>query len=63
MWISVSSWGDTEVPESRHSYTSSYAAVESASFRTWVNSTQQLDKVKQTGKIIFPSSSCKCNKS
>jgi len=54
LWIHVSSWGDTEVLGSRHSYASSYASVTDVSVRGEANSTPQLDKVKQTGKVIFP---------
>jgi len=50
MWISVFSLGDTEKAE----YTHSYADITNASIRGWVNSTQQLEKVKQTGNVIFP---------
>jgi len=52
MWIGVTSWGNTEKPDGREIY--SYAAIEDASFDTWVNSSKQLDKIKQTGKVIFP---------
>jgi hypothetical protein len=54
MWISISSWGDSEEQSNPHNHISSYAAIEDASFHTWVNSVKQLDKIKQTGKIIFP---------
>jgi len=54
LWISVISWGDTEVPESHHNIISSYASITDASVRGWVNSTRQLDKVRKTGKVIFP---------
>ncbi|MDR1869993.1 MAG: hypothetical protein LBQ82_08410 [Treponema sp.] len=54
LWISVSSWGDTEEPESPNSIIYSYAAITDTSVWGVVNSTQNLDKIKQTGKVIFP---------
>jgi hypothetical protein len=60
LWIHVISWGDTDEPEQNkiltghHSVISSYAAIEDSSFNTWVNSTHQLEKIKQNSQIIFP---------
>jgi len=54
LWISVISWGDTEAPEDHHSVISSFAGITDDYVRGWVHSTRQLDKVKQTGKVIFP---------
>ena len=54
LWINVQSWGNTEEPEDHQSLISSYAGITDASVQGWVNSTQNLDKVKETGRIIFP---------
>ena len=55
MWIYVFS---TEEPENTRSDASiidnSFLSLINPNYRGWVNSTQQLEKVKQTGKIIFP---------
>ena len=50
LWISVFSMGGTEESE----YTHSFAGLTDTSVRGWVNSTRQLEKVKQTGKVLFP---------
>jgi hypothetical protein len=54
LWIGVSSLGDTEKPESPHSFIYSFAGITDTSVRGWVHSSRQLDKIKQTGKVIFP---------
>jgi hypothetical protein len=54
LWISLHSWSGTEEPESPYSIIQSFAGITDASVRGWVNSSRQLEKVKQTGKVIFP---------
>ena len=54
LWIHVTSQGGNEEPESRHATISSFAGITDTSAMGWVNGTQQLEKVKQTGKVIFP---------
>jgi len=55
LWISVFS---TEEPENTRSSASIYDASSLSRinpyYRGWVNSTEQLEKVKQTGKVVFP---------
>ena len=53
MWIGISR-DDTDDAESHYGIISSYAAIEGSSSRTWVNSSQNIDKIKQTGRVIFP---------
>jgi len=54
LWIGVTSWGDAEVPDDHHSVVSSFAGITDDYVCGWVHSARQLDKVKQTGKVIFP---------
>jgi len=51
LWISVISWGDTEEQVDHYS---AYANITDTSVQGRANSTQQLEKVRQNGKIIFP---------
>jgi hypothetical protein len=52
MWIQASSWDGTSERHNGEHY--SYAGITSPSVQGWVNSSPQLEKVKQTGKVIFP---------
>jgi hypothetical protein len=52
MWIHATSWDGTS--EKRYNEHISYAGITSPSVQGWVNSSQQLEKVKQTRKVIFP---------
>ena len=54
LWISVQSLGNTEEPEDMQNSISSYAGITNTSVRGWVNSTQNLDTIRETGKVIFP---------
>jgi len=54
MWISIQSWGDAEEVESARDIISSFAALTNTSKMDWVGSTQQLERVKQTGRVVFP---------
>jgi len=54
MFISVSTVDDTKDPESPLSIISSFAALTNTNELDWVNSSLQLEKVKQTGTILFP---------
>jgi len=54
MWIGISTVDDTEDPESPHSLISSFAALTNTDEMNWVGSSLQLEKVKQTGTILFP---------
>jgi len=54
MFISISTTDDTEDLESPHSLISSYAALTNTDEMNWVGSSLQLEKVKQTGTILFP---------
>ena len=54
LWISVSSWIDNKETKNNHGFITSYAGITDTSVEGWVNSTQNLDKVKQTGQVIFP---------
>jgi|GEM_PF-1514033 len=54
MWIAISTVDDTEDPESPRSIISSYAALTNTNEMNWVGSSVQLEKVKQTGTILFP---------
>ena len=52
MWIHATSKGDTS--ENRYGEHFAYAGITSPSVQGWVNASEQLEKVKQTRKIIFP---------
>ena len=54
MFISISTTDDTEDLESPHSLISSFAALTNTDEMNWVGSSLQLEKVKQTGTILFP---------
>jgi hypothetical protein len=54
LWITVQEWFNTEEPVSSHNIVSSYAGITDASVRGWVHGSRQLEKIKQTGKVIFP---------
>ncbi|MCL2441623.1 MAG: hypothetical protein FWD14_07765 [Treponema sp.] len=54
MFISISTTDDTEDPASPLSIISSYAALTNTNEMDWVGSSLQLEKVKQTGTILFP---------
>jgi hypothetical protein len=54
LWLSVSLMDDTKDTDSYRSSIQSYAAITDSSVKGWVNSSQQLDKIKQTGRLIFP---------
>ena len=54
MWIGINTVDENVDPESPHSIISSYAAITNTSEMDWVNSSLQLEKIKQTGNIIFP---------
>ena len=54
MWINISTIDENEDPESPLSIISSYAAITNTSELDWVNSSLQLEKIKQTGTILFP---------
>ena len=54
LWIHVYDWFNIDEPMYRHDLISSYAGITDSSVQGWVHSAQQLAKVKQTGKVIFP---------
>ena len=54
LWITVQEWFNTEEPASSHNIISSYAGITDTSVRGWVHGSRQLEKIKQTGKVIFP---------
>jgi len=54
LFISVHSWGDKEELENGHDIVSSYADIRDASFSRGGIHSLQLEKVKETGKVIFP---------
>ena len=54
MWLSVVFWGDEEYPEDNVFPIMSYASITNTSVRGWVNASQQLERIRQTGSIIFP---------
>ena len=54
LWIHANTWDETEEPISPHDIISSYAGITDTSVQGWVHSVRQLEKVKQTGKVIFP---------
>ena len=54
MFISISTTDDTEDPESPRSLNSSYAALTNTDEMNWVGSSLQLEKVKETGTMLFP---------
>ena len=54
MWINISTVDETEDPESPRSIISSYAALTNTEELNWIDSSLQLEKVKQTGTILFP---------
>ena len=53
MWIQVITWNETE-QLSNYNVNVAYAGITDSSVDGWVNSTEQLEKVKQSGKVIFP---------
>ena len=54
LWILVSSGSDDAETETSYNIISSYAGITDVSVQGWVNSTPNLEMVKQTGKVIFP---------
>ncbi|MCL2293672.1 MAG: hypothetical protein FWC36_02235 [Spirochaetes bacterium] len=54
MWLNVVFWSDEEYREDKTSLISSFAAITNASAKRWVNASQQLERIRQTGSIIFP---------
>ena len=54
LWIHVYDWFNTEEPVISRNLVSSYAGITDTSVQGWVHATQQLEKVKQTGNVIFP---------
>ena len=54
LWIHVYDWFNMEEPINSHELVSSFAGITDSSVQGWIHATGQLEKVKQTGKVIFP---------
>ena len=54
LWISVLSLEDSGGSGNQRTASASFAGITNTSALNWVHSTQQLETIKQTGKVVFP---------
>jgi hypothetical protein len=54
MWIGIITADDSEDPESSRGFISSNAAITNTSEMDWVGSSMVLERIRQTGTILFP---------
>jgi len=54
MWVNISTVNGAEDPESPRSIISSYAAITNTQEMDWIDSSLQLEKLRETGTMLFP---------